>query len=503
MRAKEAAVPERNEMRAPRAARWSLPLLALALSLGCRALQPQSTIYERRAATDRVVPELPVAVPFMVEHPEEALGQQPGPEGEREPELEAAASPIGGDELYSFEFRGTNLAQAIHLIAEAAGISVYMDPYAAQSVDVSFRATTLDDALRVLLDRNGLVLIEDPPGIYWVDVRDGSQPGFAQFVLESVTASDVATLLTDLIGESSKVVVDENQNMVFVKGMQRDIDTVAALLEKVDRLKRQVLIEVRLVEVSLDERFELGIAHRLDNLDLGELGVSLQQQLATGSDSLQAVFTGQDGDLETTLQALNRLVGVNLLSSPRLLAVTNTTATLNLVEEVPYINVTSTQSGSSSGVGSQVIQEVEFKEVGVKMEVTPSIQEGGVLKIKIVAELSEVVEIFNDIPVIDRRDINHEFLVGDRQTIVLGGVMQSRSKEIEEGVPGLMRIPALGRLFSNDVEVEEKRELIIFLTPRIVSPGEAASLTDAYRQEYRETVRSTGVRSIDEVPPGD
>ena len=53
MRAKEAAVPERSEMRAPRAARWSLPLLALALSLGCRALEPQSTIYERRAATDR------------------------------------------------------------------------------------------------------------------------------------------------------------------------------------------------------------------------------------------------------------------------------------------------------------------------------------------------------------------------------------------------------------------------------------------------------------------
>jgi type II secretory pathway component GspD/PulD (secretin) len=110
-------------------------------------------------------------------------------------------------------------------------------------------------------------------------------------------------------------------------------------------------------------------------------------------------------------------------------------------------------------------------------------------------ELSEVVDVFNQIPVLDRRVINSSFLVHDRSTVVLGGLMQNKRTQIDRGVPGLMEIPWLGRLFRSDDDDLDKRELIVFLTPRIVKPEEAASLKDAFRRTYTQRVRDTGVLS--------
>ncbi len=178
-----------------------------------------------------------------------------------------------------------------------------------------------------------------------------------------------------------------------------------------------------------------------------------------------------------------------------MLALTGTEASIDVIREVPYVNVTSTQTANGTGQGTSVLQQVEFKEAGMKLKVTPTIQDDGSVRIVIDQELSEVIDTFNQIPVIDRRSLKSNFLVQDRSTVVLGGLMQDKRSQVDRGTPGLMDIPILGRLFRSDNDTADKRELLVFLTPRIVQPEEAALLNGILKREYSERISETGVRS--------
>ena len=105
---------------------------------------------------------------------------------------------------------------------------------------------------------------------------------------------------------------------------------------------------------------------------------------------------------------------------------------------------------------------------------------------KIAQSISEEIDRFNDIPVVDSRTLDTAFLVQDKQTIVLGGLVQKRQSESRTGIPLLMHIPLLGQLFRSDSDTETRQELLVFVTPRILSPRQAAQLSPHYQDEYRD-----------------
>ena len=181
------------------------------------------------------------------------------------------------------------------------------------------------------------------------------------------------------------------------------------------------------------------------------------------------------------------------MTSPKLLALDNTESLIEVVEEVPYVNTTATTSGTTGGVGSTIVEEVLFKETGMSMTVTPTIQEGGMLQIAIDSTYSEVISFFNEIPVVDSRHIQTAFLVEDRHTIVLGGLVQKRRAETDRGIPGLMHLPVVGRLFRSDADDEEQRELLVFITPRIMGENEADAVTERYDQHFRSQRKALGM----------
>jgi general secretion pathway protein D len=330
--------------------------------------------------------------------------------------------------------------------------------------------------------------------VFWVERSDGSQVATASFRAHSIDLASALENLRLLVAQTTTIVLEPTQNLIVVRGSQSDIDNVRRYLAEADQSQKQVLIEVRILEVLLGDSFELGLTHDVAGSANGHL-FSLMQNLSATSNAFELTFDSEDGDVASTIQALRRLTGTDLVSSPRVLALTGAEASIEVIREVPYINVTSTQTASGAGQGTNVVQEVQFKEAGVKLKVTPTIQNDGSVRIVISQELSEVVDVFNQIPVLDRRVINSSFLVHDRSTVVLGGLMQNKRTQIDRGVPGLMEIPWLGRLFRSDDDDLDKRELIVFLTPRIVKPEEAASLKDAFRRTYTQRVRDTGVLS--------
>ena len=404
------------------------------------------------------------------------------------------ATPIGDDTRYPFDLRGVPVAEAIHLIAAKAGVNIYLNSGLYDPVDANFPSITLDQALGVILTQNGLSLVEDPPGIYWVERRDGTQIETAMFQLESINALDVSANLEALIGDSAEVVVDANQNLILVRGSGADVDFIGQYLEQVDKLKGQVLIEVEILEIILDDRFELGVSAALGTTDIArEVLGTANVDLSTLADEFTAVFTHTTKGISATVNGLSHFGAVNVVSSPRVLAVTNTPATIEVITEVPYIDTSTQITGGAGDVGTTSQEQVAFKEVGIKMTVTPVIQEGGVVSLVVDQEFSEVVDFFLNIPVVDTRKVATSLLVGQSQTAMIGGLIQDRQTEIDRGVPVLMHVPVLGHLFRSDEDSTERRELIVLLRPRLANPSEASELAEEYKDSYIQRVRASGL----------
>lgn len=466
-----------------------LALAAMILS-ACQAVAP--TISQRQGEPGPAPEQLRLSL--AEQYPSELAGVAPQLVVDDFAPTNVARPKVGDDERLQVEFRDAPLGQVIHFLADRAGLNILLDAEADERVDVSFKSITLDDALHVLLERNGRRLVEAPSGVFWIERTDGSQAAIATFTVQSIGAETALANLRALVSPSTTVLVDPSQNLIVVRGSQADVERVRDYLARADRAQRQVLIEVRILEVTLGDDFQLGITHDIAGSLNGHL-FGLMQNLGTTDTSFQAQFTSQDGDIDATINAIRRVTGTDLVSSPRVLALTGVEASIEVIKEVPYINVTSTQTASANGQGVNVVQEVQFKEAGVKLKVTPTIQADGAVRIVIDQELSEVVDTFNQIPVLDKRFLKSSFLVQDRCTVVLGGLMQDKRTQVDRGIPGLMDIPWLGRLFRSDDDTTQKRELLVFLTPRVVAPQEAAGLNDVFRREYSERIRQTGVRS--------
>ena len=406
--------------------------------------------------------------------------------------VESPALSIGSDERVGFDFRGLTLGEVVAVIAETAQVNIVFDPALAQPVDASFPSVRVGEALYAILEQHNMELVEDPPGVY--SVRDGAAGGgrTRTFALSSMSATVAAEAVNTVLGASegstSIVVADVAQNLLFVRGSRDELSAVEAYLESADQLERQVLVEVQILEAIIDEDFELGVTHAI-NGSLDSNALNIVQNLGTAqAGAFNAVFDFDGGDIRSTINALQGYVDLELISAPRVMTVSGAKATIEVVEEIPFIQAT-TSTETNGGAAISAIQEVQFKEAGVKMDVTPTIQANGILKILIMKELSEVVGEFQTIPIIDKRTLQSEFLVADRQTIVLGGLMQDRRSDSESGVQLLKDIPFVGRLFRNDVDAMSKRELLVFVTPRIVDPNEAAVLARRY-QDHFERKRS-------------
>ncbi|MDZ4771539.1 MAG: hypothetical protein SGI72_00240 [Planctomycetota bacterium] len=469
---------------------WSRVVVAVGASAlsACQAFEPtvKSLQDPPREPRDKLRPTLSLPPPTRIaDEPEFAR---------RNVRVAAHLPTRSNAEPTHLELRGKPLAEAIHTICAAAGVNVYLDAALDTKVDATFVDVSLDTALQTILARNELMLVEDPPGIYWVTRDDANQPDERRFKLKSARAAEIEPKLKALLPTGAQLVVDAEQNFVMVRGRRSDVDIVAQYIEAADRIQEQVLIEMRIVEITLGEQFELGVSHNFNGIDVGDDSLTILQQFATTSDDFSLNFRSANGVVDSTLQALGRYVGVELLSSPRVVAVNNTQASIDITREVPYIqSTTNVTSGTTGGVGSSSTQEVAFKPVGVKMQVTPSIRANGVIEFSVTQDLSEVAEFLNGVPAVDRRTLTSRFQVRDGETLVVGGLMQDKKSKTDRGIPLLMDLPVLGALFKSKEDRVDKREMLVFISPRIIALDAAGGVTDSWRQVFDSRRRELGL----------
>ncbi|MBN2333122.1 MAG: type II secretion system secretin GspD [Deltaproteobacteria bacterium] len=277
-------------------------------------------------------------------------------------------------------------------------------------------------------------------------------------------------------------VVDETTNAILVRSLGSDYRKILPVIKKLDLFPRQVLIETTIAEVLLDESTKLGIEWQY--LANGLLGTS-----ATGTVSLDSglgVISGSGtsligsgfsylvsntGRFTAMVRALADQNRVNVLSSPHVLASDNQPARIDIGEEVPIVT-SEYRTNEATSTATTVDKTIQYRDTGIILEVTPHINENGMVRMEIRQEVSELsdktVEGVNS-PIFRKRVATTTLAVKDQQTIVIGGLISQSKSKTASGLPGLRRIPGLKYLFGYEGKAYESAELMIFITPHVIS----------------------------------
>jgi len=303
-----------------------------------------------------------------------------------------------------------------------------------------------------------------------------------------------------------RLVADEVTNAIVVTTYPRLWKEIEETIKQLDRMPRQVLIEVLAAEVTLTDDTKLGMEWALRS---GRFDVSSSPSGALPSRPARSliplggvvpvglnIFTFAADRFLAALNALASENKVNVLSSPSIMTTENKKAVINVSTSVPIVTAQQVPVATGGITGNAITQTVEYKDAGVILTVTPRIGEQGTVALDVRQEVNEVgapePPPINS-PRFTKREAETSVVLLSNQTLILGGLIQNRRTFNRTGIPGLSRIPILGLLFGSREEKIEKTELVLMITPRVVGTAvEAARITEEMRRatpELEESIR--------------
>lgn len=301
-----------------------------------------------------------------------------------------------------------------------------------------------------------------------------------------VTRRKVAKFISGTLKGKINIIPDTIRNALIIKAVPSDYRAICSILDRIDVLPRQVLISVTVAEITLDESTKLGVEWSYVRGD----GSSLTSKLLEAEVSSSGLkFTvGMLDRWSSIIDALATENKVNILSSPSVLASDNKEAKIDISTEVP---VASTQYKHDSDSDAVIETTIEYRNTGVILSVTPHINERGLVSMDISQEVSEqsqnVLVGDNEYPSFFKRSVTTSLTVNDGQTIAIGGLIKETKSDGTSGVPLLSRIPIIGFLFGKDTKSISKTELIILITPRVITSLEDV---DTVTREFKSKTKN-------------
>ncbi len=299
-------------------------------------------------------------------------------------------------------------------------------------------------------------------------------------MLKFLRAANIENIAANMNSDYGAVTVDEATNSLIVCDGRENLDRIIAQIRAVDRTPRQILIEVVIVDVTIDNNTQLGVdweflfdkqhttSYKQNVVDLLSGAAGIIADGASGGD-----FSIINNGIRVTLHALQAVRDVEILSSPRILVLSGQEAVIQTIEEIPYTEAISTSEGGA-------INGVEFKEVGVTLTVTATITDDEKIMLHIAPEQSvntgrAGLAAQNDVPIIDTRKVQTSLLMSDGQVAVIGGLRKKETRLSQNKIPLLGDLPLIGFLFSSDTEDLVESELLIFISPHIYKDGALSS----------------------------
>jgi len=292
-------------------------------------------------------------------------------------------------------------------------------------------------------------------------------------VLNYAKAKDLAPKIQEVLTKGlGAMQADDRANAVIVTDTPAKLLEIEAMLQTFDQRSRQVLIEAKIVQIALSDKFQMGVDWTsLANKFITVKGLGALNLASGGQLKLATPDMTTRGDYRVVLEALRIFGDTKILSEPRITALNGQEAKILVGSKEPYV----TQSTSQAGTGTAVTAEqVTFLDVGVKLFVTPTIAQDGYVQLKIRPEVSAKTGTLttsqkNEIPIVETSEAETTLLVQDGATLILGGLMKDEKSKDHQRIPLLGDIPILGYLFRTTKDTTKRTELLVFLTPHIVT----------------------------------
>lgn len=426
------------------------------------------------------------------------------------------------ERLYSISMRGSDIKSVLMSFSKESEYNIILDPDVTGTVTMDLKEVTLKEALDTILTPLGYLYQKEANIIrvskpkpetrmftlnYLATVRTGTATVEAKtsggveekgVVSAKVISAEVADLwkdiqegLKELLSEGGKFIVNKMASVVVVTDYPSNLERVAEFLETLEgTIQRQVLIEARIIEVSLSDDFQMGLNwDRIfgggRNMISGTITqtpfLPVTQPGPTQTGVFQFAFSY--ADVSGILHAMAQQGEINIISKPRITTLNNQMAIIKVGTEEVYFEITEEEETLGR---RKYTYTPEFFTIGVVLDVTPQIGPGDELTLHIHPVITEKIadreypvgEGTGTVPIVSIRESSSVVKVKSGQTLVLAGLLMEKTNQVTTGIPLLMKMPLLGPLFRHKQIKKTKTELVVTLTPTILLGKDIDDFTD-------------------------
>ncbi len=389
-----------------------------------------------------------------------AIATEDKPEGKPKPEEEL---------LISMDLRAVEISHAFRLLAKETGQNIVISKDVHGKITLTLHDVTTQEAFDAILKAGNCTYVREGSIIRIIPTGEPRRiqilPGGLinkTFAINYVKAEDIASTLKSLLPEGTKVITTPGSNYIIVEGFQDAIDKADGIIANLDTPPEQVMVEAKIIELSQNVTSALGMNLKYTNPLNPNETVQTKGLAAppTATTATGLYYSTTSQDMDTLLEALQTKTGYTLLSTPKVMALNGQEAKIITGQMLGYKVKTITETG--------LIESVEFLDVGTKLVFTPHIKSDGYIMMEIHPEISEG-SIVNDLPQTQSTETTTQPLVKDGDTIVIGGLMKDITQKVNKGIPFLSEIPFIGVPFRRVELITEKREILVLISPHIVT----------------------------------
>ena len=437
-------------------------------------------------------------------------------------------------QLVTLRFKDADLQNVIRMIAQKTGLNIIMSRNVVTGIiTLDLEDVPLGNALDAILKTQDMAFVKEPGGIVRIVLRKDIEELTVTYhvPVNWVPASKLTETLRPFLTKAPKAQIqpDNDSNSIIITDTPDNLNTLLVLVGKLDIPEKQVMIEMRLVDIGKDLLRDIGMKWSLNQRQRytetgGEPITQTQTTLnpitgqvesvvetitgytpkvqvpkydvvdsfnsATGAASglgsnwtwgrMVSIF-GQDFDFDAFVNANQNKTLIKVLQNPRVITLNNVPAKIEIINEIPYVN-------SLVGSGGAVTVQAEFKESGITMEVTPYVTYNGYVRMKIKPEqkIYRGRDPFAQmIPKIDRRAAETNVIIKNEETVLLGGLREDTDTDVNTGTPWFMDIPVIGWFFKKNSTENKKLEMVMFVTPHIIEDP-APPLSELEKIQYEQ-----------------
>lgn len=399
--------------------------------------------------------------------------------------------------IVTIDFKNADIRNVLRILAQKSGVNIIAGEDIQGMVTIRLVDVPWERALNVILRIHGFVYERDEDIIMvttlekLVERRKVQQEAVEKesldiqaFTLNFSRVEEMKVTIEKLISGRGRIALDRRTNTLIITDTESNLIKISQMIERLDKTTPQVMIEAKIIETRLTDDERLGIDWEMKIAASGArrpITIPFEADRGLGDffpapapgvhfplpEAADFVFgTLNFSELRVVLEMLNERTDTSLISNPRITALNNQEARIivGTIVPIPIFEI-------SRETGMRVIVGYDEQEIGIKLTVTPNINEENYVILHVKPSVDEIVGWTgpdDERPIISTRSAETKVMIRDGETLVIGGLISEKTIQMRRKVPILGNLPILGRLFSKTIDTVEKTDLLIFITPHII-----------------------------------